>query len=218
MVPVINVPIDLRACAGPQGGWMGGMASFMQRENYKHKFEGSSDLETNIRQAIERLYIVSRHPYYPQEDTFENDMHALNELYNSYRSYRSRQAATEPPVASLQRTNSWRGAALKPPPPPRPPPGFPTRPPAPSQAAPIPPSAPPPRAPPTTFERYIAQRERMYIRTGSVIDPQYKIITPTTPFLLFTLPNGNHQFYHTREVPPGAVPVDSVEYFLYEKR
>ena len=208
MVPVINVPIDLRACDGApgQGGWMGARAAFVQLENYKKKHEKIKEKELAIQAVIRKLYFQTTEKHFSQEDTFEHDVATLNELYNSYK---AQEAATEPPVASLQRTNSWRGTALKPPPPPIPPPGFQGRPPAPSQPAP---------APPTTKEKYLAHPEMIYVRKGSPEDPLYDKITPATPFFLYTLNDGTQNFYPQGRAPRGARQVSSVEYFVYKKR
>ena len=154
-------------------------------------FDGISDLETNIRQAIESLYTVSRHPYYPQEDTFENDMHALNELYNSYR---SRQAGITPAVAALQ-----------------------IQPQLPRQV-PTPPLKPTPAVAAPNW--YVAQDERFYIRRDYPFEnQQYEKVTGTGPFFLYHVPGKVQPEISTNATKPSrATKVDDVEYFLYQKK
>ena len=191
MVPVINVPIDLRACAGPpgQGGWMGGKASFVQQENYRKYHAKIKDSELEIRTALSKLYMQSPNKFFSQEDTFEHDMDALNKLYNLYKaSATERMASLQPPQRQIPTTPTVR--ATKP---------------TPAVAAP---------------KWYVAQDERFYIRRDYPFEnQQYEKVTGTGPFFLYHVPGKVQPEISTNATKPSnATKVDGVEYFLYQKK
>jgi hypothetical protein len=220
MVPVINVPIDMRACFQQAGqrGWMDAKATFVPNSVYRHKFDGSEELETKIRRAVEDLYTVSGHQYYPQEDTFESDINKLNNLYERYKQ-EAANSATQP---QMQRPNSFgpqRPVPQSPAPPQRPVPQLPAPPPVfqqlPQRAAPSFEAAEQPR-----ITKYLAQKERLYIREGSIVDPQYKRVSQKV-YHVCKLRQKDGQmtphFYEGR-IPWGGVVEDNASYYLFEKQ
>jgi hypothetical protein len=103
MVPVINVPIDMRACFQQpgQGEWLGGKAKYVHSNLYGHDFENSERAEKLITDTLRKLDGLSFEPRFVQEESFENEMEKLKSYYTWYQN-KARRADTQ----KIQRSES----------------------------------------------------------------------------------------------------------------
>jgi hypothetical protein len=190
---------------------MGGRASFVHPSVYNKEFPGGEEIRKKIHKVAESVYTESGYELAIQQSEFETIMKSLNNLYELYKAEAAVPAnpPQKPPPIQRQKTPYMQ------PMPPRE--GLVFEKPHAQWQSPSVNQKPP--ANPTRITKYIAQKEKVFIREDSEVDPRYVRVSSKEYYLYNITQNGTiqHQFYNGN-FPRGAEKADDAKYFLYEKK